>query len=443
MYMTGRNLRPALGIICLLFVLAVWTPVTGQNMNGQWGDPLPAVSESAATDADSLTLEAVLGLVGQNNRTLMAGTEYRRAAEAQVDQAGKGPNPEFEFEADDVGGDNSGFSNAEFVFSLSQEFELWGKKGARKNVAEKALERRIWETSVERFDLYATAHYRFHILLHAQRHAALAGQSHSLAQEIVETIEQRVQKGAAMTSELLLGELEAEQSALELESALTELENARRRLAALWNADGSGLVVKVEYHNSLPGVTALVSAVGGARSLVDLGHSSGEAEAGLREARSEAKPNLTFSGGFKRNEAENTNTFLLGLSLPLPLFNRNQGGAAAFEAESRALDYERQQAEADARAELAAMHGRATRLMQRRDAIDDRVLPKAESTFETLKSAYKAGRLPYAGLLEARHTLIDIRSERNDLELEIAEEVLALETMLGLTFDRESVSQEQ
>ena len=442
MYMTGRDLHPATGIICLLLVLAVWCPVTGQDMNRQWSDPLTVAPEPEATEGEALTLEAVLGLVAQNNRRLLAGTERRRAAESLVDQVGTRPNPEFEIEAENVGGDNPGFSNAEFVFSLSQEFDLWGKRGARKNVAGKALERRIWETSVERFDLYAAAHYRFHALLHAQRNAALTRQSGSLALEIVETIERRVEKGATMTSELLLAELEAEQSALDLESALAELENARRQLAALWNDDGEGLVVQGGFHNSIPALDALMIAAGGCRPLVDLDHTSAEIKAGLREARSESRPNLTFAGGFKRNEAENTNTFRFGLSMPLPLFNRNQGGMAAFEAKSLALDYERQQAEVDVRTELAAMHGRAAQLMRRRDAIDNRVLPKAESTFETLRSAYEAGRLPYADFLEAQHRLIDIRSELNDLELEIAEEIMTLETTMGITFDKESISQE-
>ena len=39
----------------------------------------------------------------------------------------------------------------------------------------------------------------------------------------------------------------------------------------------------------------------------------------------EARPAVTFSGGFKRLKIDQSKSLLFGVSLPIPIFNRNQG----------------------------------------------------------------------------------------------------------------------
>jgi len=58
----------------------------------------------------------------------------------------------------------------------------------------------------------------------------------------------------------------------------------------------------------------------------------------LRAAQSlatvEARPTVTLSGGCKRLEVDNSNSFLFGVSFPLPFLNRNQGVQESLEAQS-------------------------------------------------------------------------------------------------------------
>ena len=60
------------------------------------------------------------------------------AAEARVRQARVRPNPELGLEAENAFGSGpfSGYANAETTLSLTQDLELWGRRGARVAVAQ-------------------------------------------------------------------------------------------------------------------------------------------------------------------------------------------------------------------------------------------------------------------------------------------------------------------
>ena len=65
--------------------------------------------------------------------------------------------------------------------------------------------------------------------------------------------------------------------------------------------------------------------------------------------------------------------------------------------------------------------------------IKTQVLPKAEETYLSLKSAYDKGKLPYSILLDAQRMSLDLRFELNDIGLTIQQEILTLERLLGIT----------
>lgn len=423
-----------LSLRVLLTATLVSTGIAGDvETTTQWEDPF--VSKVGTTiSSDSLTLETVLGLVAKANPTLKAGQKQIEASLGSLTQAGLRPNPEVEAEFEEVGWDASGLNESEISVLLSQEIELWGKRKNRKNLALTEIEATKLETAVAGFDIYAATVERFYTLAYAQRQVALAGEAKRLAAAITESIRIRIEKGAALSSELLLGQLELERARLELAQSERELANTKDELASLWKGDGSNLVV-VESDLSaatLPNTRGLESLISGSRDVAALDREAEKVDAQLNLEKADGKPSLFLSGGYRRIEADGSNTFLFGVGMPLPFFNRNQGTVSSLRAQSEAIKFMQEEALVNAETAFQTIQRKIIQLLSRYQSIDTLVLPKAKETYRTLKDAYEKGRIPYPTLLEGERTLIDLRFELNDLELAIRQEIIDLERLLGV-----------
>jgi cobalt-zinc-cadmium efflux system outer membrane protein len=424
--------------LCSLFVvcLLMFSGFAGDLVAGdQWQDPFRSAPEQSDSSPDSLTLVRVLSLVAEANPTLKAGLKQIEAAEGLLTQAGLWSNPELEVEMEEVGWDAPGLQESEITVMLSQEIELWGNRKNRRQVAQRELEAIQLETQIAAHDIYATTAERYFTLSHTQSGVVLAQDAVDLAADIAESARMRVNMGAAMQSELLLGQLEMATAELQLAEAISEMHIARTELASLWQSEASDIVV-AETDIDL----AVVAQVDDLQSLLEGSREvrSLEAEAALTDAeldleRSGAKPNLSISGGYKRIEADGSNSFVFGVGLPLPFLNRNQGSIRSLEARKGALRLSRQQALVTARAKFETSRRRIEQQVSRYRTIKTQVLPKAEETYFSLKSAYDKGKLPYSTLLEAQRMLLYLRFELNDIDLTIKHEIVTLERLLGVT----------
>ena len=342
-----------LGILLWVLWLATLTTASAsKDRFKQWKNPFPVDQKQSSALLDSLTLDDALKLVAERNPALAALKYKVDAAQGQLKQAGLWPNPELEVEFEEVGWDAPWFSESEASALLSQEIELWGKRKNRKNLALSEIEATRSETAVAGFDIYAVTVERFYALAHAQKQVALAKEANLLAGAINESAKIRVEKGAALSTELLLAEVELERARLELAQSETELANVRDELASLWKSDGSEIVVVESDFDvaALLQISSLKLLVSGSRDVAALERKVGIVNAQLNLEKANGKPNLFLSGGYKRLEAEGSNTFVFGVGIPLPFFNRNQGNISILRARSEALKFAQEQALVNARA---------------------------------------------------------------------------------------------
>lgn len=425
--------------ITVLIVLFAVLPfdIDVRAEQSQWESQFPDDARMVNISTDSLTLEMAIELVRQANPAMLIGESRRRAALSAVKQADLRLNPELELETENVSGHMRGFSQSETSLLLSQELELWGQRGARKNVAMREYEVQDWLADVTEFDLFEEIRLRFHVLLHAQERLSLNQRAALLAESISESIADRVSQGAALSSELLLAELEQRRTEIELSQAQSELEEARISLAMLWNGDGENLRAVENHHrdNSKPALSELVPFLDESRDVMSLSRERNLLGAMLGLEEASGKPNLSLTGGFKRAQDEGTGSFILGLSIPLPIFDRNQGNVGSLIAQSDAIDLERDQSLKDSEANLKRMNNALEKLLSKRESLDTLLLPAAENAYRSLQKAFDVGRVPYATLLDAERELIAIQFELNDLDLEIIEGAIAIERLLGITFD--------
>ncbi len=432
-------MRGKVCLVLLFVVLAVGVPMADGTASDRWDAPFDSTDAPSPGGGTPLSFADVLGLVARHNPTLQSLVFRERASRAGLTQASLWPNPELEAELEEFSWEAPGVSESEMLLLLSQELELFGQRGARKQVAQSAIDATELATRVAAFDLYVDAKERFYRLAHAQKLLALAETSVTLANDIVDNINFRIGKGAALQSEFLLARLEQQRSELVMEQARQDVLGARALLVSLWEqpADDTPVTVSAkeepEFARLVERLADVHNPIDSTRGVMQLRTESARVQAEQSLATVQARPSITVSGGIKRAQAAKANSFVLGVGLPLPIFHRNQGERQGLAAQQRSLDFEMARARQESGAAIASGTITLRQLIQRHHTLDSALLPTAADAYETLQSAYEAGRVPYTQLLEAERSLNELRFEHADLLLDIHRQIIALERVTGIT----------
>ena len=363
---------------------------------------------------------------------------YVAASSKYHEQAGQWRNPELELEMENLGWDAPGFSEYEITVLLSQEIDLFGRRNAERRLAEMELEFANWDKRRISFEIFLKARLAYYRLAHAQNHLHLAGEALELARTIHHDIEMRINKGAAMQAEFLLTQLEFQKTQLLVFEAENSAANASRELAAMWGGNDSTLTIAVgdeSEHLCFKNICELDVRPDSIGEIITLEFQKRMRLAEKDRVRAEVKPSLTFSGGIKRSAEEGFNSFVMGVSLPLAFFNRGKGTISGLEAEVEALDFEKAQTKSELTAQINSYINKILQLDEKLEIIDTLLLPIAEKTYTALEQAYHSGRLPYTSLLEGERALIELLFEKNDIYLQIREEQVALESLIGISLD--------
>jgi cobalt-zinc-cadmium efflux system outer membrane protein len=412
--------------------------VLSTNTRGE--DPWSAQFDTTYTRIVSLdsklSFDDVLKLVAARNPAFRSFSFQSKAAQSNLEQAGLWSNPEFTAEIEEVGWDAPGFRESEFTISLAQEFEFFGQRGARRNVAKAEIDATNLQIKLAAFDLYLETKKQFYSLAHAQQNVMLSEGTVTSVKEIVENITFRLERGAALQSELLLAQLEEQRAQLALDQAKQDVMAIEATLVSLWNGKPSGLTVssntEPDFAQLLDQITSISNRIDSTRDIAQMLNESEILQAEKKLAAAEAKPTITLSGGIKRVEVNDSRSFLFGISLPIPFFNRNQGTRESIDARLRSLEYKIEQSINEKRAYIQSQTIRLNQLIDKHATLGSLLLPTAEQVYRTLYNAYESGRVPFTQLLEAERSLIDIGFEYNDILLAIHEQIIALEHVSGV-----------
>lgn len=399
--------RPRFAAVCAVAVLAA--ALTGPA----WADPAPAY-------------ETLLARLGQTPVTLEADAVLD-AAEARVRQARVRPNPELGLEAENAFGSGpfEGDDNAETTLSLSQDLELWGRRGARVEVARAeagtaALRRDL--ASVEAAGRLALVYAEAEA---AERRFALAEEALTVTIADTRAALTLVEEGREPLLRGIQGESEAAAARAALDEAEAERDAAFARLTAIAMLPTPVTSIHVSLIDRTPAGLADVDVEGTLEVRV------AEAERAAAERRIDVervrvRPDVRASVGVRRYEAEDATAFTFGLSLPLPLFDRNRGNIDAARAEFRAADARlmgaRQEAQADREAAEARLRASVSRVRA-----GDAGVAAGEEAYRLSRIGFEAGRISQlelrssrAALISARNAAVDARLARVRAEIDLA-----------------------
>ena len=377
------------------------------------------VLAETAPNSDSnkvLSKQAVIERVLANNLELKALKSEVLSKEALVRQAKAWKNPEFEVEAENVlgKGSNKGFDSAETTYKLSEEFELWGKRGYRVQIAE--IELALSKNHYHQFklSLLKRVYDLYPQVMAAQEKVLLAREKAELNQSLMSEIKRMVKAGRFSSVEEKRAHIRLSKSILSEKKSNQELTLLKHQLSLLWG-DKTPLfetVHKIELDpekvetGTLDGLQKQIVS---SPELKKIGLEKQLVALHLKQDQSEALPNLTLSGGIKDSRADNAQTWVLGAALPIPIFDQNKGHIESAKATLEQKEKETEAAEQSLYLRLIELYNQKTLIRETLVSMKTSIIPDAQGAYQSVRNGYLKGKYSYLDLFDAQDSLFELR----------------------------------
>lgn len=384
--------------------------------------PPPGAEQAYAAPAlhGSISLRDAIAAALLGSPDLAAFAAEIQASDARAVQAAAWPNPELAVEIENVGGDDerAGFEQSETTVWLAQLVELGGKRAGRRDAAARAGELAHWDYEAARLSVSRATTRAFIVALGGQQRHALAERRVTLTRRSVAAAKKRVEAGAAPAVDVTRAELELVTARLALRRSAADRDAAYATLATTWGASAptfSTLRGDLSAELQPPAAAALLEEALVENPAVARWRSEIAArQVALSLARAQRVPDATLSLGARYFADTGDAALVLAFAVPLPVFDRKRGEilAAGHDlSKVRALENAARlalRAElVQRRAELAAAYDAVVTLRQHG-------LPAAERAFAATRAGYEQGRFSSLDVLDAQHTLFDMRRAELD-----------------------------
>src|SRR5262245_9672908 len=382
------------------------------------------------------------------NKSLQAAREQLRQAEGRLKQAQLRPNPTLDVSrTTDVAFANEG--EAGFGITLSQPFELGGKRGKRVQVAEAEVE--LAQAEVADAERQLIGQLRTAYLRAAETSARLNffERNRGLNQQMVQVMTVRLSSGDASRLESHL--LQAENNRVEAQRLSAEGQLMQEMLEVRKIA-GISLTEPLSFPSLAATITTshaneadLIEVA--LRNRPDLGAArirEALANAGVMLARAQVAPTIVGSVRYAREPNvsrfatatqpqafEKENLLEFGVSIPLPLRNREQGNIREAASKVTQAIAEREALENTIRMEVTAASRRYESAMRSLELIRSGVVGETETGFSITQLAYRLGDAKLTDVILQQRSLIEAQIGELAAEAQLAIAQANLDLALG------------
>ena len=337
-------------------------------------------------------------------------------AAAHIISAKVTPQPELEFEMEEVAIDRPGISDSEMAITWSRDIEPKRRRKLRINVAKAKSNVNKAQLRTELLAYLYEVTEAFYDVAANELELQLAEEQENLAKDLFDVARKRVRAGATPGLEAERASIEYAATKIETESARLTLKATRKRLAEFLDWDPSKL-------STLETSTIdkrTVPSAQKAREAMQLFHpellASKEElfahELAIDLARNEQLTTWRTMAGVQHFTGNSEQALVLGISVPLGNRKRNKGALLAARAKEKKGKHEMRVLIRSLERKLNLALATAHRTQSILKSIDATILPRAESVFSAVKEGYLRGELSYADLLEARRALVEASQKR-------------------------------
>jgi outer membrane protein TolC len=273
--------------------------------------------------------------------SLKAEAERVTVAEGLRQQAAARPNPEFQFQNENLRPGQTYSRDVDTLAYVVQPLDILGKRGRRIDAAEQTVTRTQAEYELAKQRMVRDVKLAYWRARGAQQSRDLLRSTVDNFRQIIDYNNARLRVGTIAEQDVLRVQLEGERLAITANLAALR---ASRAEAELIREIGDPSITTPALTEALDTTSAITPL--SAEEVLAQRAEMKIARASLEEARARARlqdvlarPDLTLTYGYKRTQLPDTtqaaNTSIAAFAVKVPLFDRNAGNRAAATAETR------------------------------------------------------------------------------------------------------------
>ncbi len=360
-----------------------------------------------------LSIEEAVNRALQSRASLKTEAERINVAEGFRKQAQLIPNPEFQFQNENLRPGQTYGRDVDTLALINQPLDILGKRRARIAAAGEAVNRAGADYAQARWQVSQRVKLAYWSARGAQEIQEVLRTTVDNFQKIVDYHSAQLSVGAIAEQDLLRVRLEQERLKISADLAAIDANRARVELLHEMGATDFPELILTESWSApsapnrpdVADVIARRSDVRAARAAFE------QARAAARLQDVAARPDLNVTYGYKRTQLPDTtdgvNTAIASVRITLPFTDKNQGNRAAAEADVRRAGQQLAAVEADARAEY---YGAVQEYQMRQKEFETMLQPLREhagTIAQIAAAAYAEGGTDLLRLLDAERARLD------------------------------------
>jgi cobalt-zinc-cadmium efflux system outer membrane protein len=431
-------------LLPLVIAASLIPPAYSQIVVPSGSAALPPGYTRSVDPSGDLSLRTALDLAYRANPDIAVARREVQAIEGVILQAQTRRNPEIAASVDDTKRETR-----TTVVQLNQPIELGGKRSARITAAERSYDAAVIDLAGKQSEIRAAVVAAFYDVVTAQERFRLAQATSELAKRATDIAAKRVLAGKVSPVEETRARVAESGVRVELGQTSSDLQTARRRLAAMW---GSALprferaVDQFEVLPSLPASDTLRHSLRQAPGLLRARMEVERRQALARVEQTRRVPDITVSLGIKRDEQLGRSQAIVGVSVPIPFFDRNQGNVLeALRRTDKAQD-ELLATEVRLANELGQAYDRLNVSRQEAELLRLEILPGAQSAYDATTKGYELGKFNFLEVLDAQRTFFQARAQYLRALAETHRSAAEIDRIVGVPFENhlsDAMHQEQ
>ncbi len=411
--------------------------------------PSVCFGQTSGEIPEQLDLKKALEIAVANNPQLKAARNEIEITDAERIDASKRLNPAFSAYFEDYRLFHSDigpfFRTQEITVRLDQEIETGGKRKLRTQAAGLRSQAQKAQTdNVVRALVLDVRRAYFQAVL-AQTNLESAETILQEIDRIIELNQTRFEKGDISGAELKRVQVERLRFIEDVFASKLALVNAKSTLLSLFGHSDANPSFKLSEPLTLnrgapiaaegipqpsPYPELVQQALAKRPDLMASAFEQKRADTETLHQLSLRSPNLTVTGGYKRNLLDNTVVF--GIALPLKVFNKNEGGIARAAAEKTRADNLAAHARSQVLLDVQKAHNSAEINRQRVEYIEKESIQKADESRQIVLTAYRLGEIDLIHLLDAERAYRETRKTYNQALYEYRMSLYELGSAIGL-----------
>jgi cobalt-zinc-cadmium efflux system outer membrane protein len=385
-----------------------------------------------------LSLQDAINQALQSRASLKAEAERVTVAEGLRKQAGLYPNPEFQFQNENLRPGQTYGRDVDTLALINQPLDVLGKRKQRMVLAGRGVVVSRAEYELARWQVSQSVKLAYWSARGSQEIRDVLKTTAENFQKIVDYHSAQLSVGAIAEQDFFRVRLEGERLKISADLASIDVNRSRLELLREMGRTEFGELVLTE---SLA-VESKVTPTGIEQALIHRMEIK-TARAALEQARANARlqevsarPDLNLTYGYKRTQLPDTtvgvNTALVSVRITLPSTDKNQGNRSAADAEVRRQEQLVAAAEAEVRADYA---GTLQEYEMRRAEFVNALQPLREHAAEISRiaaAAYAEGGTDLLRLLDAERARLDAELAWARGMVEYRQSIVRLEAAEGV-----------